>query len=228
MKSGSRAAKGFSRSPEKVRKLAKRADGDLPESEEDDDDHDDLDGPARRRPTVDAMKLAPKPMQLTPSVLSKKHERNAEKSTDIFKRFAAVRDESVASASSVKRKDGPTAGKDGRLGTSGAKRSKVSDSASPTIILSDSLPKSRRPEQDKEMDDFLKRFGNTTDADGNPAFTKVRSGTIVGLLSIGTHIGGRSDNRPGRTFHMPDSARSWAAAAESKAPRRSRPASRSR
>lgn len=40
-----------------------------------------------------------------------------------------------------------------------------------------------------EMDDFLYRFGDTTDADGNPAFTKVRSGTIVGLLSIGTLIG---------------------------------------
>ncbi|KAF2085877.1 general substrate transporter [Saccharata proteae CBS 121410] len=40
-----------------------------------------------------------------------------------------------------------------------------------------------------EMDDFLSRFGNTTDSDGNPAFTNVRSGTIVGLLSIGTLLG---------------------------------------
>jgi len=41
-----------------------------------------------------------------------------------------------------------------------------------------------------EMDDFLKRFGDTTDPDtGAPAFSKVRSGTIVGLLSIGTLIG---------------------------------------
>lgn len=40
-----------------------------------------------------------------------------------------------------------------------------------------------------EMEDFLGRFGDTTDVDGNPAFSKVRSGTIVGLLSIGTLIG---------------------------------------
>jgi len=40
-----------------------------------------------------------------------------------------------------------------------------------------------------EMDDFLRRFGNTTNADGGPAFTNVRSGTIVALLSIGTLIG---------------------------------------
>jgi SP family sugar:H+ symporter-like MFS transporter len=41
-----------------------------------------------------------------------------------------------------------------------------------------------------EMDDFLMRFGDTTDPDtGAPAFSKVRSGTIVGLLSIGTLIG---------------------------------------
>lgn len=41
-----------------------------------------------------------------------------------------------------------------------------------------------------EMPDFLARFGNTTDpATGAPAFTNVRSGTIVGLLSIGTLIG---------------------------------------
>ena len=40
-----------------------------------------------------------------------------------------------------------------------------------------------------EMSDFLQRFGNTTTADGGPAFTNARSGTIVGLLSIGTLIG---------------------------------------
>ncbi|KAK5171500.1 hexose transporter hxt5 [Saxophila tyrrhenica] len=40
-----------------------------------------------------------------------------------------------------------------------------------------------------EMDDFLQRFGNTTGANGGPAFTNVRSGTIVGLLSIGTLLG---------------------------------------
>jgi len=41
-----------------------------------------------------------------------------------------------------------------------------------------------------EMRDFLDRFGNTTDpTTGLPAFTNVRSGTIVGLLSIGTLIG---------------------------------------
>ncbi|GAB7344832.1 hypothetical protein MBLNU457_3285t2 [Dothideomycetes sp. NU457] len=41
-----------------------------------------------------------------------------------------------------------------------------------------------------EMPDFLNRFGNTTDPNtGLIAFTNVRSGTIVGLLSIGTLIG---------------------------------------
>lgn len=40
-----------------------------------------------------------------------------------------------------------------------------------------------------EMKDFLNRFGDQTNADGSPAFSKVRSGTIVGLLSIGTLIG---------------------------------------
>ncbi len=40
-----------------------------------------------------------------------------------------------------------------------------------------------------EMSSFLNRFGNKTDANGNAAFTDVRSGTIVGLLSIGTLIG---------------------------------------
>ncbi|KAL9097232.1 MAG: hypothetical protein Q9165_000659 [Trypethelium subeluteriae] len=39
-----------------------------------------------------------------------------------------------------------------------------------------------------EMSDFLNRFGNTIQK-GKPAFTNVRSGTIVGLLSIGTLIG---------------------------------------
>jgi len=38
------------------------------------------------------------------------------------------------------------------------------------------------------MDDFLGRFGNTT-TNGAPTFSNVRSGTIVGLLSIGTLIG---------------------------------------
>jgi SP family sugar:H+ symporter-like MFS transporter len=41
-----------------------------------------------------------------------------------------------------------------------------------------------------EMDDFLMRFGDQTDPEtGKAAFSKVRSGTIVGLLSIGTLIG---------------------------------------
>jgi SP family sugar:H+ symporter-like MFS transporter len=41
-----------------------------------------------------------------------------------------------------------------------------------------------------EMPDFLRRFGNTTDPQtGDPAFTNSRSGTIVGLLSIGTLVG---------------------------------------
>lgn len=41
-----------------------------------------------------------------------------------------------------------------------------------------------------EMSDFLTKFGNTTDpTTGAPAFTNARSGTIVGLLSIGTLIG---------------------------------------
>lgn len=40
-----------------------------------------------------------------------------------------------------------------------------------------------------EMPDFLDRFGNTVDADGKVGFSKDRSGTIVGLLSIGTLIG---------------------------------------
>lgn len=39
------------------------------------------------------------------------------------------------------------------------------------------------------MEDFLERFGDTTNEQGGPAFSKVRSGTIVGLLSIGTLIG---------------------------------------
>lgn len=38
------------------------------------------------------------------------------------------------------------------------------------------------------MPDFLARFADTETADG-PAFSNVRSGTIVGLLSIGTLIG---------------------------------------
>lgn len=38
------------------------------------------------------------------------------------------------------------------------------------------------------MDDFLERFG-TPDADGVLGFTDVRSGLIVGLLSIGTLVG---------------------------------------
>ncbi|GAB7364907.1 hypothetical protein MBLNU230_g5698t1 [Neophaeotheca triangularis] len=40
-----------------------------------------------------------------------------------------------------------------------------------------------------EMPDFLERFGDTTNANGDPAFGNVRSGTIVGLLSIGTLLG---------------------------------------
>ncbi|OAG07169.1 general substrate transporter [Paraphaeosphaeria sporulosa] len=41
-----------------------------------------------------------------------------------------------------------------------------------------------------EMPDFLDRFSDTTDPQtGDPAFTHGRSGTIVGLLSIGTLIG---------------------------------------
>ncbi|KAF2461325.1 putative MFS monosaccharide transporter [Lineolata rhizophorae] len=40
-----------------------------------------------------------------------------------------------------------------------------------------------------EMSDFLDRFADQTDADGNPAFSNSRSGAIVGLLSIGTLIG---------------------------------------
>ena len=41
-----------------------------------------------------------------------------------------------------------------------------------------------------EMNDFLRRFGDSTDPmTGGPAFSNVRSGTIVGLLSIGTLIG---------------------------------------
>ena len=41
-----------------------------------------------------------------------------------------------------------------------------------------------------EMPDFLNRFGDTTDPmTGARAFSNVRSGTIVGLLSIGTLIG---------------------------------------
>ncbi|KAF2100825.1 general substrate transporter [Rhizodiscina lignyota] len=39
-----------------------------------------------------------------------------------------------------------------------------------------------------EMDNFLQAFGDTT-KDGSPAFSNSRSGTIVGLLSIGTLIG---------------------------------------
>ncbi|KAL1629168.1 hexose transporter hxt5 [Neofusicoccum ribis] len=39
-----------------------------------------------------------------------------------------------------------------------------------------------------EMEDFLRRFSDTT-KDGAPAFSNGRSGTIVGLLSIGTLIG---------------------------------------
>jgi SP family sugar:H+ symporter-like MFS transporter len=39
------------------------------------------------------------------------------------------------------------------------------------------------------MEDFLNRFGDTTNENGGPAFSKVRSGTIVALLSIGTLIG---------------------------------------
>jgi len=41
-----------------------------------------------------------------------------------------------------------------------------------------------------EMHDFLERFADSTDSmTGEPAFSNVRSGTIVGLLSIGTLIG---------------------------------------
>lgn len=40
-----------------------------------------------------------------------------------------------------------------------------------------------------EMSDFLGRFGDTTTANGDPAFSNSRSGTIVGLLSIGTLLG---------------------------------------
>ena len=41
-----------------------------------------------------------------------------------------------------------------------------------------------------EMEDFLKRFGDTYDPETNEyGFSKVRSGTIVSLLSIGTLIG---------------------------------------
>lgn len=41
-----------------------------------------------------------------------------------------------------------------------------------------------------EMHDFLERFSDQTDpATVGPAFSNVRSGTIVGLLSIGTLIG---------------------------------------
>lgn len=40
-----------------------------------------------------------------------------------------------------------------------------------------------------EMSDFLVKFGDTTNENGGPAFSDSRSGTIVGLLSIGTLIG---------------------------------------
>ncbi|KAG8624341.1 hypothetical protein KVT40_007408 [Elsinoe batatas] len=40
-----------------------------------------------------------------------------------------------------------------------------------------------------EMDDFLGRFADQTTPEGQPAFSNVRSGTIVGLLSIGTLMG---------------------------------------
>lgn len=39
------------------------------------------------------------------------------------------------------------------------------------------------------MDDFLRRFHNTTTSTGAPAFSDAISGTIVGLLSIGTMFG---------------------------------------
>lgn len=39
------------------------------------------------------------------------------------------------------------------------------------------------------MPDFLERFHDTVGPDGKNAFTPSRSGTIVGLLSIGTLIG---------------------------------------
>lgn len=38
------------------------------------------------------------------------------------------------------------------------------------------------------MSDFLEKFHDTT-KDGAPAFSNSRSGTIVGLLSIGTLVG---------------------------------------
>lgn len=40
-----------------------------------------------------------------------------------------------------------------------------------------------------EMEDFLRRFHSSGDSPDTYAFSDVRSGTIVGLLSIGTLIG---------------------------------------
>lgn len=40
-----------------------------------------------------------------------------------------------------------------------------------------------------QMQDFLTRFADQTDANGDPTFSNPREGTIVGLLSIGTLIG---------------------------------------
>lgn len=39
------------------------------------------------------------------------------------------------------------------------------------------------------MKDSLHRFGDTTDAEGDLAFSNSHKGTIVGLLSIGTMLG---------------------------------------
>lgn len=158
VRSHTRAAKGFLRSPEKARKTTMLNDGDLPFGEDEEDYSDDLDGPAPRQSKAVTSKLPKEPRHPVPAPLTKEQERKADKrkSTGIFKRFAAAKDESASSASASKRKDNPASpDKKESLAT---KRSKL-DSGS---RISASTPaydfaKPKKSDKERENEEFLAR-----------------------------------------------------------------------
>jgi len=159
VRSHTRAAKGFLRSPEKARKNAQLRDGDLPYSEEEEEDYsDDLDGPAPRKSTSGSFKVPPKPPQPASARLTKEQERRADKrkSTGIFKQFAAARDESASSASVSKHEDLSTS--PSKQETHKSKRSRLdSGTRLPATTPADDLARPMKSDKERETEEFLAR-----------------------------------------------------------------------
>lgn len=158
VKSHTRAAKGFLRSPGKARKTTLLRDGDLPFSEDEEDFSDDLDGSAPRRPTAAPAKPLRKARQPASAPLTNgpRHKADKRKSTGIFKRFAAVRDESASSASVSKRKDISSSPEKAKSHV--PKHSKLdSSSRSPSITPADDVARPQKSEKDRETEEFLAR-----------------------------------------------------------------------